>query len=79
MAAFEKSANWNYSVAWVDTLARGEQLGRGIFMRGRHASADQLIEARARQAPLQGRTRASLSVPMLYAEWTAQSKNHAGF
>ena len=63
MAAFEKSANWNYSVAWVDTLARGEQLGRGIFMRGRHASADQLIEARARQAPLQGRTRASLSVP----------------
>ena len=63
MAAFEKSANWNYSVAWVDTLARGEQLGRGIFMRGRHASADQLIEARARQAPLQGRKRASLSVP----------------
>lgn len=29
-----------YTVAWLDTLAKGENIGKGIFMRGNHASAD---------------------------------------
>lgn len=29
-------ADWEYTVAWVDCLARGAQLGRGIFSRARH-------------------------------------------
>lgn len=33
----EQSASWPFTVAWVDTLARGEGLGRGIFSRGRWA------------------------------------------
>ena len=33
-----KSADdWEYTVAWVDSLARGRSLGRGLFMRGNHA------------------------------------------
>jgi FAD/FMN-containing dehydrogenase len=35
----EASAGWNYTVAWVDCLAKGASLGRGIFSRGRHAAA----------------------------------------
>jgi L-gulonolactone oxidase len=31
-----ESGDWPYSVAWVDSLARGRLLGRGLFMRGRH-------------------------------------------
>lgn len=31
--------NWEYTVAWIDTLATGDQLGRGIFHRGKHAPA----------------------------------------
>ncbi|MEA1672444.1 FAD-binding oxidoreductase [Nitrospirillum sp. BR 11163] len=32
-----ESADWTYSVAWVDCLSQGATLGRGIFSRGRHA------------------------------------------
>lgn len=28
--------DWEYTVAWVDCLAKGAQLGRGIFYRGNH-------------------------------------------
>ncbi|MCR9073528.1 MAG: FAD-binding oxidoreductase [Alphaproteobacteria bacterium] len=29
----ERSLDWPFTVAWVDTLARGDRLGRGIFSR----------------------------------------------
>ena len=35
----EASRGWPYTVAWVDCLARGAALGRGLFTRGRHAEA----------------------------------------
>jgi FAD/FMN-containing dehydrogenase len=34
----EDSADWEHTVAWVDCLATGKGLGRGLFMRGRHSS-----------------------------------------
>ncbi|NQW12176.1 MAG: FAD-binding oxidoreductase [Alphaproteobacteria bacterium] len=36
-ALSEDSADWPYTVAWVDTIQGGEALGRGVFSRGRHA------------------------------------------
>ncbi|EDP64908.1 hypothetical protein BAL199_21169 [alpha proteobacterium BAL199] len=38
----EASADWPYTVAWVDTLSTGDRLGRGVFSRGRHADAGSL-------------------------------------
>ena len=33
----ESDNDWEYTVSWIDCLATGKDLGRGLFMRGRHA------------------------------------------
>ncbi|PTL81411.1 FAD-binding oxidoreductase [Vitiosangium sp. GDMCC 1.1324] len=33
----ESERDFEFTVAWVDSLARGKQLGRGLFYRGNHA------------------------------------------
>jgi FAD/FMN-containing dehydrogenase len=48
-------ADFEYTVAWIDCLATGPSLGRGLFMRGNHAPA---VAGDAPKAP-----RKSLSVP----------------
>jgi FAD/FMN-containing dehydrogenase len=45
----ESLGAWEYTVAWIDCLARGPRLGRGIFSRARHAvtAPDAVIRAAA--------------------------------
>lgn len=62
MAAFEVADNWSYSVAWIDCLAAGSQLGRSLLMLGEHARRDELDLAK-RAAPLATPARRELRVP----------------
>jgi decaprenylphospho-beta-D-ribofuranose 2-oxidase len=55
-------ADHRYSVAWVDSLARGASMGRGVLTRGDHARLDELPASKAGD-PLSYRPSALLSAP----------------
>ncbi len=50
MALFDASAEWTYSVAWLDCLAVGRRQGRGVLLRGEHVEADESVGGRTREA-----------------------------
>lgn len=35
----DSDKDWEYTVAWIDCLATGDELGRGLFMRGNHCES----------------------------------------
>jgi len=47
----ERDADYRYSVAWIDLLATGRHLGRGVLTNGDHARLDEL-DAKHAGAPL---------------------------
>ena len=66
MDAFEASADWTYSVAWIDCLAKGDAMGRSIMTRGEHATAADLIDAAHKSAPLQPKRGMKVGVPFTF-------------
>ena len=66
MDCFEASGDWAYSVAWIDCLARGDDMGRSIMMRGEHARAEELLSSSHRHAPLKPKPGIKLGVPFTF-------------
>jgi FAD/FMN-containing dehydrogenase len=60
---FEGALDWTYSVAWIDCLAAGKDLGRSAILLGEHASPDALPPGR-RAAALARTVRAPKRVPV---------------
>lgn len=58
----ESDRNFRYSVAWIDLLASGKQLGRGVLTNGEHAVRSEL-DPRAASAPLAYEAKQVVSVP----------------
>jgi FAD/FMN-containing dehydrogenase len=58
----QAAGSWPMTVGWIDCLAGGRRLGRGILMKGRWATAD---EAPARPPRLKRR----LSIPFEFPGW----------
>jgi decaprenylphospho-beta-D-ribofuranose 2-oxidase len=55
-------AQYRYSVAWIDPLARGRSLGRGVLSRGDHAALDELSDG-CRRDPLAFNPASPLAAP----------------
>lgn len=64
LVAFEENAATNYSVAWIDCLARGKNLGRSLLMLGEHTD----------EGPLTVQAKKPLEVPF---DMPANLLNHA--
>ncbi|MBX7222345.1 MAG: FAD-binding oxidoreductase [Blastocatellia bacterium] len=60
--------SYRYSVCWIDCLASGNALGRGVLMWGEHARLDQL-PSRLAKNPLQSRKKRDVTVPFTFPNW----------
>jgi decaprenylphospho-beta-D-ribofuranose 2-oxidase len=74
MAHCESSAAWTYTVAWIDCMARGRQLGRALIYRGEHVTA-----AEAASGNLAVPRRRAKRVPFDFPVWALNRWSVAGF
>lgn len=74
-----ESEAWDddYTVAWIDVMARKKNLGRSILMRGHHAKISELPSRI--QRPLDTKQRAALSVPFDFPAWALNSLTASAF
>jgi len=64
-ALFEESESWTYTVAWIDCLQKGKNLGRSILMRGEHAFQHELPQ-NLRNKPLRLKKKFEPTVPFYF-------------
>jgi len=67
---FEESLRYTYSVAWIDCLAKGNDLGRGILLNGEHATLEDLETESQKEKPLFVAGEGKLSLPDLFPSFT---------
>lgn len=65
---FESSLDWTYTVAWIDCLSKGEKQGRSLFLRGEHATIDEL-PSHFKNKPLQLPKKGKLTIPFNFPSW----------
>ena len=58
-----------YSVCWIDSLARGRKLGRGIFMLGHHATASEVASLSPRAELFADAKASCLELPFFVPRW----------
>lgn len=62
---FDESESWTYTVAWIDCLQKGKDIGRSILMRGEHAFAHELPQKFSKN-PLRLKEKFSPTVPFYF-------------
>ena len=62
---FEESKDWTYTVAWIDCLQKGKNIGRSIIMRGEHSLLNELSPKLA-QKPLEIKRKFSPTIPFFF-------------
>lgn len=64
MTIFEESKSYTYSVAWIDCLAKGKNVGRSLMMRGEHATIEDLKNTSFLSSPLAVEKKPLLDIPI---------------
>ncbi len=62
---FEESESWTYTVAWIDCLQKGKNIGRSILMRGEHAFQHELPQ-NLKDKPLRLKKKFEPTVPFYF-------------
>ena len=62
MSLFENSKDWTYTVAWIDCLQKGKDVGRSVLMRGEHAKTEQLNSKQKKNSLIPGKA-SSIRIP----------------
>ncbi|RXM37497.1 FAD-linked oxidase [Chryseobacterium sp. CH21] len=62
---FDESESWTYTVAWIDCLQKGKNIGRSILMRGEHAFQHELPQNFSK-TPLRLKKKFSPTVPFYF-------------
>ncbi|MEY8760975.1 FAD-binding oxidoreductase [Chryseobacterium tongliaoense] len=62
---FEESESWTYTVAWIDCLQKGKNIGRSIMMRGEHAFQHELPQNLTKN-PLRLKKKLQPTVPFYF-------------
>lgn len=62
---FEESESWTYTVAWIDCLQKGKNIGRSILMKGEHAFVHELPK-KLTENPLRLKNKFSPTVPFYF-------------
>lgn len=62
---FEDSESWTYTVAWIDCLQKGKNIGRSILMRGEHAFQHELPQ-KFKEKPLRLKKKFEPTVPFYF-------------
>ncbi len=62
---FEESESWTYTVAWLDCLQKGENLGKSIMLRGEHATLAELPK-KIKKNPLKIKPKLKLNIPFFF-------------
>lgn len=83
MEFFEKYKSSKYSVAWIDCLQSGENLGRSVIMLGEHSDKKELQKDKLRNvypAPANAVMSVGLNFPAIFLNrWTARIFNFIYF
>lgn len=69
---FEESENWTYTVAWIDCLQKGKNIGRSILMRGEHAMRHEMAGNDTKN-PLVLKKKFSPTVPFYFPNFVLNS------
>ncbi|CAA7194658.1 FAD-binding oxidoreductase [Chryseobacterium potabilaquae] len=62
---FDESESWTYTVAWIDCLQKGKNIGRSILMRGEHAFQHELPQ-NLKKTPLRLKKKMEPTIPFYF-------------